>query len=61
MDFKRKNKPRSKGNLQRDGITSDLIAEQTAAFLKGGGKIKKVQPGARSPLSDALDAVGAKR
>ena len=61
MDFKRKNRSSSKGNLQRDGITSDLIAEQTAAFLKGGGKIKKVQPGARAPLSDGLDTFGAKR
>ena len=35
----------SKTNLHTSKVTSQLIAEQTSAFLKAGGKITKIRSG----------------
>ena len=37
----------SKTNLHNSKVTSQLIAEQTTAFLKAGGKITKILSGVR--------------
>jgi hypothetical protein len=47
MQTEAKKKPRSKTNSNDSKVTSRLIAEQTTAFLKAGGKIKKIRSGMR--------------
>lgn len=38
-------------------VTSELISEQTAAFIKAGGKITKIQFGVRSGMNDQETSV----
>ena len=43
----------SKTNLHNSKVTSQLIAEQTTAFLKAGGKITKIRSGEKDEEAHA--------
>ena len=47
MQFDTKKAARSKSKSTSDKLTSASIAEQTNAFLKSGGHIKKIRSGVR--------------
>ena len=47
MESGQKKIPRSKANSSAAKVTSQTITEQTAAFLKGGGKITRIRSGVR--------------
>lgn len=47
METEPKKTPRSKSSSNASKVTSQLIAEQTTAFLKAGGKIAKIRSGVR--------------
>lgn len=47
MQSELKKLSRSKTNSKVAKVTSQSIAEQTAAFLKAGGRIKKIRSGVR--------------
>jgi SutA RNAP-binding domain len=47
MQTEPKKVSKSKTNSNVAKVTSQLIAEQTTAFLKAGGKIKKIRSGVR--------------
>ena len=47
MPSEPKKTPRSKTNSTAAKVTSQLIAEQTSLFLKGGGKILRIRSGVR--------------
>jgi hypothetical protein len=49
-DFKKPSKPKTKSGAPAK-VTSQLIAEQTRAFLKAGGKIIKVRSGVRDEIN----------
>lgn len=42
-------------------ITSEMIAEQTAAFIKAGGTITKIRFGARSGMNEQETSVGKEK
>jgi hypothetical protein len=44
---------KSKTNLHTSKLTSQLIAEQTTAFLKAGGKITKIRSGEKDEEAHA--------
>ena len=50
MQTEPKKTPRSKTNSNVAKLTSQLIAEQTTAFLKAGGKIAKIRSGVRDQI-----------
>jgi len=50
MQTEPKKTPRSKTNSNVAKLTSQLIAEQTTAFLKAGGKIAKIRSGVRDQV-----------
>jgi len=47
MQTEPKKTSRSKTNSTNSKVTSQLIEEQISAFLKAGGKIKKIRSGMR--------------
>ena len=47
METEPKKTPRSKSSSNASKVTSQLIAEQTTAFLKAGGKIAKIRSAVR--------------
>jgi len=51
MQTEPKKTPRSKTNSNVAKLTSQLIAEQTTAFLKAGGKIAKIRSGVRDHIA----------
>jgi len=50
MQAEPKKTSRSKTNSNVAKLTSQLIAEQTTAFLKAGGKIAKIRSGVRDQV-----------
>ncbi len=50
MQTEPKKTSRSKTNSNVAKLTSQLIAEQTTAFLKAGGKIAKIRSGVRDQV-----------
>lgn len=47
METKAKKRPRAKLDPNAAKLTSQIIADQTTAFLKAGGKIVKIRSGAK--------------
>ena len=56
MEPEPKKVPRSKTSANAAKVTSQLIAEQTSAFLKAGGKIAKIRSGVRDQEASAEKA-----